>query len=224
MLYCAGYQPMELFKFIKLLNMENIKNIKIQNILTEYGFDDGSRMMIVFIKLMGAKGFDQNITFKDFYKLSKIKLIVTGACINDKKIYYFSYENYPEMKVIDAVRISMSVPIIFTPCIFNEKTFVDGGCIDNFPISLFNNEIEKVIGIYVADSHPIVKEIDSLETYLVNAIRCIMEGMFNHDTKSFNKCVIIIKCANCTDSTADLISMFDEGYDSAQKKIESNDF
>lgn len=223
MLYCAGYRPMELFKFIKLLNMENIKSIKLPNFLTKYGLDDGSRMTLIFVKLMGAKGFDQNITFKEFYKISKIKLIVTGACINDKKIYYFSHETYPEMKVIDAVRISMSIPIIFTPFIFDGKMFVDGGCIDNFPINLFNHEIEKVIGIHVADSYPNVKDIDSLESYLVNMIRCIMEGMSHHVTKSYNhRYIITIKCANCTESATDLMSMFDEGYYSAQKIIDAN--
>jgi predicted acylesterase/phospholipase RssA len=222
MLYCAGYQPMELFKFIRLLNMENIKSIKLPNFLTKYGLDDGSRMILIFVKLMGAKGFDPNISFKEFYKITKIKLIVTGACINDKKIYYFSYETYPEMKVIDAVRISMSIPIIFTPSMFDGKMFVDGGCIDNFPINLFINEIDKVIGIHVADSYPIVKDIDSLESYLVNMIRCIMEGMSHHDVKSSHRCIITIKCTNCTESATDLIVMFDEGYDSAQKKINAN--
>ena len=118
----------------------------------------------------------------------------------------------------------MSVPIIFTPCTFDGKMFVDGACIDNFPINLFKHEIEKVIGIYVADSYPIVKDIDLLESYLVNMIRCIMEGMSHHDMKAYGRYVIIIKCANCTDSTTDMMSMFDEGFDSAQKKIDTNCF
>ena len=60
MLYCAGYWPMEIFKFFKLLNWENIKTVNIPIFLTKYGLNDGSRMMFIFIKLMSAKGFDQN--------------------------------------------------------------------------------------------------------------------------------------------------------------------
>src|SRR5205085_988676 len=106
------------FKFIQLIDLNQLKNFNVQNIITKFGLDDGSRVLIMFSKLMAAKGYSQEITFNEFYKKTKKKFIVTGACINDKKIYYFSHTNYPDMKVFDAVRISMAIPIIYTPHIF----------------------------------------------------------------------------------------------------------
>lgn len=225
MLYCAGYQPMEFFKFIKLLNLDNVftKKIETHNVITKYGFDDGSRMMLVLMKLMKAKGYDENITFKEFYQRTKINFIVTGVCVNDKKVYYFSHINYPNMKVLDAIRISMSIPIVFTPCTFEGKIFIDGGCIDNFPIHLFEHELDKVIGIYVTEVRENAKEIKFIEDYLINTIQCIFEGMTHRDTKTYNKHVINIRCTNFSESQADLVNMFDEGYDTAYKKIESGD-
>lgn len=223
MLYSIGYQPMEFFKFLKLLNINQMKNIDTQNVVTKYGFDDGSRLILVLSKLMNAKGYNTNTTFSEFYKRTKIDLIITGACVNDKKIYYFSHKNYPKMKVIEAIRISISIPIVFTPCVFENKLFIDGGCIDNFPIHLFEDELEKVIGIYVTETRKNVKDIKFIEDYLLNMIDCLFEGTTHRDTKTYAKHIINIKCTNCTESQNDLVNMFDEGYDSAQKKIDSND-
>lgn len=223
MLYCAGYQPMEFFKFIKLLNLDQTKKMETHNIVTKYGFDDGSRIMLVLTKLMNAKGFGSETSFKEFYIKTKINLIVTGACINDKKIYYFSHTNYPKMKILEAVRISMSLPIIFTPCTFEGKIFIDGGCIDNFPIHLFEDQLDKVIGIYVTETRETVQEIKFVEDFLINTIQCLFEGMTHRDTKTYNKYVINIKCTRCTESQTDLTNMFDEGFIVTQKKIDSGD-
>jgi len=223
LLYSIGYQPLELYKFIKLIDFERVKNIAMQNIITKYGLDDGSRMILIIRKLMSAKGCDPDITFIDLHKKTGITFIVSGSCINDKKVYYFSHINNPNMKVIDAVRISTAFPIAFTPFMYDGKMFIDGGCIDNFPIHLFNNEIDRVVGIYVAECRKIVNEIKNIEDYLVNMMECLFEGITYRDTNNTHKCVIVIKCTKTSDSSSDMANMFDEGYLAAKNKIESGD-
>src|ERR1700722_13424536 len=56
LLYCAGYQPIELYKFIKWIDLEMVKKLDAQNVITKYGLDDGTRMMLVLKKLIIAKG------------------------------------------------------------------------------------------------------------------------------------------------------------------------
>ncbi len=223
LLICVGYQPIELFKFMKLLNLSQLKKLNMQNIMTKYGLDDGTRIKLVLKKLINAKGYDSNITFKDFYKKTQINFIVTGACINDKKIHYFSHTEYPEMKVLDAIRISISIPLIFTPCVYEGKIFIDGGCIDNFPIHLFENDIDRVIGIYVSEYRQTVQDIKFLEDYLNNTIQCLFEGITFRDTLSYNKSVIKIKCLYNGESLTDVVSLFDDGYNAAQAKINTGD-
>jgi predicted acylesterase/phospholipase RssA len=223
MLLCAGYNPMEFFTFIKLIDLNKLKKIEAHNMITKYGLDDGTRMMMMMKKLLLEKGYSPDISFKEFFLKTKINLIITGACINDKKIYYFSHTNYPDMLVLDAIRISISIPIVFTPCIFEKKIFVDGGCIDNFPIHLFDSEIDKVIGIYVTDTRHIAKKIKSIEDYLLNTIECLFEGLTQRDVRPYYKYIIQIKCNKTSEAQIDLINMFDEGYSVAQKKIDSGE-
>lgn len=218
-LHCVGYQPMEVFKFIKLLNFDQCTKLDTNNIITKYGLDDGSRMILVIAKMIGAKGFDADISFKDFYDKTKITFIITGACINDKKVYYFSHKTYPNMKVLDAVRISISIPIVFTPCTHEDKIFVDGGCIDNFPIGLFNDEMDEVIGIYVTEKRHHVQEIKYIDDYLINVLECLYEGITYRDVSNYGKYIIRINCANSATTQIAISCMFDEGYQTALQEI-----
>lgn len=224
MLFCAGYQPYELYKFISLIDLNMVKKLDTQNVITKYGLDDGSRMMLVLKKLLLAKGFNSETTFKEFYKKTKIKFIVTGACINDKKVYYFSYFNNPNMKVLEAVRISISIPILFTPCVYEGKVFVDGGCINNFPIDLFKDQLDKVIGIHVSETKKTVDNIKYIDDYLSNVVQCLFEGGVYKEISNQDKCVIMIKCTKPGETLVDVANMFDEGYVTTDKKIQAGDF
>ena len=53
------------------------------------------------------------------------------------------------MKLTDAIRITTSVPLYFQPVKYNNKTFIDGGCMDNYPINLFTDRLQEVIGVYL---------------------------------------------------------------------------
>jgi NTE family protein len=218
-LYCAGYSPMEVYKYVKLVNFDQCTKIDTNKIITKFGLDDGVRLIFVITKMLTAKGFDSDITFKQFYEKTKITFIVTGACVNDKKAYYFSHKTYPDMKVMDAVRISISIPVVFTPCSYEGKFFVDGGCIDNFPISLFSDRIDQVIGIYVTEKRKNAQEIKYVDDYLNNVLQCLYEGITYRETRNHANNVIQIRCTDSTGSQASMICMFDEGYRSALCKI-----
>ena len=49
------------------------------------------------------------------------KLILTGTCLNTKNVEYFSYKTHPEMKLIDAIRITVSIPLIYNKVEFIES-------------------------------------------------------------------------------------------------------
>jgi len=218
LLYSVGYTPIEMFKFIKLLNLNKINNMELGNIIDNYGLDDGSRIIMVLNKMIKAKDIDPDITFEKMRHKTKKELIITGSCINDKKIYYFSHKTYPNMKVLDAVRISISIPLIFTPVRFEGKIFVDGACIDNFPIHLFKDKIERVIGIYVTEKRETINEIKYIDQYLINMIQCLFEGITYRETIYHNQ-IIKIHCSTNQQTLKDIINLFEDGYSSAQKNI-----
>lgn len=122
-----------------------------------YGYYKTDRLIEDLGALIQAKGYSKNMTFKDLYDAhqaeKKIKLLyITGANLTDQKIEIFSHETYPTMKILDAIRISISIPMYFeavfmqpngslvekTNADSTTKVMVDGGILDNYPFYVFD--------------------------------------------------------------------------------------
>ncbi|HCW06067.1 MAG TPA: patatin [Cytophagales bacterium] len=117
-----------------------------------FGWYKGNAFTHWLEEIIAAKTGDANITFQELHDRKFKDLYVTGTSLNNQKLIVFSYETYPTMRVKDAVRISMSIPLYFEAVIIdsagnvvNKKNptgkldiMVDGGMIGNFPISVFD--------------------------------------------------------------------------------------
>ena len=214
-----GYKPDELFNFIMIFDIQKIFSIVPANIFKYYGLDNGDNIMLVISKLIIAKKLDPEITFIELYKKTLIKLIITSSCINDKKIYYFSHETYPNMQVLKAIRMSISIPIYFAPVTYENQIYIDGGCIDNYPIQLFNNDLDNVIGLYVSANYSYTQNINNIEDFLTNMIQCLFEGVVCNSLKGFEKQSIKININNSKIgefnsefTNEDKKTMYDIGY------------
>lgn len=112
-----------------------------------------------WIKQVIASQFDLSkkqapFTFADFKNTSIHKnkrpfldLYIVGTNISMKTCEIFSYETTPNMEVAEAVRISMSVPLLFEATKRDNKSingtytsnyYCDGGVLNNYPIQLFD--------------------------------------------------------------------------------------
>ena len=190
LLYTCGYMPEDSIKLITMLGLDKLRSPDNSDILSDFGFDNGSRFILIFKKLLIAKGFKDNITFRDHYKMTGIKLILTGSCINEKKAYYFSVDTFPDMELLIAIRITISVPFFFTPVVFENKLFSDGGCVDNYPISLFDDQLNNVVGIHLNSKKEIVSKIEHMESFTINTIECLLEGVTFNSCKGYEKYTI----------------------------------
>lgn len=79
------------------------------------------------------------------------QLYLVGGNASQNKSEVFSHEKTPNLIISDAVRISMSIPIVFRPhhlyekingtrCRINNDFYIDGGVFDNYPIWLFDDK------------------------------------------------------------------------------------
>jgi NTE family protein len=165
------------------LEFNKLNNIDLSLFYKSYGFDEGKKIDIVIDNLFIQKNIDPNITFNELYKLTNKILYTTTVCLNDKKICYNSYLNEPDMSVKLAVKMSMSIPLYFTPIKYKNKFYIDGGVIDNFPIKIFENKLEQVIGFNLEDQQIETPDINNIEVFLLNIIECFFK---RHQTPSLN--------------------------------------
>lgn len=109
----------------------------------KYGYFKGDYAYQWFSKLLEKLTGNSKITFAEAHKKYGNTLVIVGTSLTTKSPVYFSHQNYPNMEIRLAVRISVSVPIIFKAIKWNNDIWVDGGITDNFPITYFDSDTIK---------------------------------------------------------------------------------
>lgn len=110
------------------LNISNLVKLRLGSFFTKFGFVS---MTPIRKKLVEICGCDPTFSELD------MKIYISAFCLNTNETEYFSRDTHPDMKVIDAVCMSMAVPLIFACGKYNGKTYVDGGTQEQFPINPF---------------------------------------------------------------------------------------
>ncbi|MCP2042773.1 patatin-like phospholipase family protein [Pontibacter sp. HSC-36F09] len=125
-----------------------------------YGWYRGDKFMDWTAKLIEEKTGNPDITFQELSALGYKDLYITATSLNKQRLLIFSRENYPNMKVRDAVRISISIPLYFKAVFIDSDgkvykkpgegqdldVVVDGGVIGNFPITMFDSVVADATG------------------------------------------------------------------------------
>lgn len=148
-LVCIGYNADEIKIILDTLDFKSFKSgFNPLRLLTKYGIYDGDNFIKWLKDVLVKKGLDKNITFEQLHELSLTNnnykdLYIFAANLNQKNIIGFSYTRNGSVRIIDAVRASMSIPLFFKTWKikqFPDELFVDGGVAYNYPISVFDNE------------------------------------------------------------------------------------
>jgi predicted acylesterase/phospholipase RssA len=110
------------------LNIPNFVKIRIGSFFNKFGFVD---MAPIRRKLVDICGSDPTFNELD------MKIYVSAYCLNTAETVYFSKDTHPDMKVIDAVCMSMAVPFIFACGNYEDNIYVDGGMKEEYPLTPF---------------------------------------------------------------------------------------
>lgn len=88
--------------------------------------------------LLTAKELNINITLKEFYEYTKIEIHMFSIDINHLPLSLtdISYKSFPDLTLINALAMTTAIPLIFKPIIMDDKCFIDGGFMTNFPLDI----------------------------------------------------------------------------------------
>jgi NTE family protein len=150
-LLSIGYTIDEVREFIINFNFKKLEpEPDINDILCNFGINNGKKFMFIIQELLYNKLDIKDITFKQHYEITKKNLIIIGTNFSKGNETVFNTLNNPNMSVLTALRISMAVPLIFTPILYESEYYVDGALVNNFPINHCNPET--TLGIYIKNS------------------------------------------------------------------------
>ena len=77
---------------------------------------------------------------KELYNKTNKYLSITSTCLTTQEAVYISHETFPNIPVWKAILMSCAIPLIFKPIEWENKLYIDGGLVDNFP--LFNINLD----------------------------------------------------------------------------------
>jgi NTE family protein len=124
----------------------------VYRLLRHYGWYRSQRFSQWLATLITAKAGQPDLTFQQLYDLTGHDFYAVGTNLTQQRMEIFSRETHPQMRVQDAVRISMSIPLYFEAPLVDAQgriyrkpprghptdVIVDGGIIGNFPIQIFD--------------------------------------------------------------------------------------
>ncbi len=158
MMLSLGYTDVEIYKIVSESKFHKFNDGRfffiggISRMKKNYGWYRAKSFNKWLEKIILAKTDNADLTFAQLKEKGFKELYVTGTCLNKQKMVVFSAETYPNMKVKDAVQISMSIPMYFQAVFIDQNgkvykkptdvpnldVMVDGGIIAEFPIFLFD--------------------------------------------------------------------------------------
>ena len=109
-----------------------------------------NRITDTFFKpLFDAKDIHLTITMAEFYEIAKIELHFFSIEINTFEIIDINYKSFPELPLLKAVLMSSSIPMLFCPVYHEDKCYIDGALICNYPLKycFHDHHKEEIFGI-----------------------------------------------------------------------------
>jgi predicted acylesterase/phospholipase RssA len=117
-------------KFLKV-DLKKHTKYNLKSFMKNYGLIDLDPIREVLKDVFGC-----DPTFSEL----KRKLHISTYCLNRGRTEYFSSDSHPSMKVIDAVCMSISIPILASSVKLNDMIYMDGGIKERVPITPFEGE------------------------------------------------------------------------------------
>lgn len=167
----------ETFQKFQDVPLSEIVKFDLKNLVRTNGFVRKDTIKSTLKELYGC-----DPSFKDIEK----KLYIAALCLNTTETIYFSKDTHPDMKVIDAIAMSIAIPIIFEPTKIENKYYIDGGMCETAPTKPFLDKKPHEICVLKLqynqqnEFEDIKNPVDYIKS-LVNALMknredCILEG------------------------------------------------
>ena len=164
-LLAVGYSAQEIIDVVNATPVQRLNDGRFiffggtHRLIKEYGWYRGDEFSTYLGELVARKTKNAHLTLGELHALAQREpgryrdLYTTGTNLTRQRVQVFSFETTPTMRVADAVRISMSIPLYFRAVLLDAdnqvitgtpapgqpvQVLVDGGLLANYPVDLFD--------------------------------------------------------------------------------------
>lgn len=173
----SGYSSKELLDELFQYDFSKIKDIDFDNMFTNKSILKGNELTL-FFKTILKKQISLETTLIELYHQTKTECIATTCCLNTSSVEYISYKTHPDLTVLKCIQMSTAIPGILPPIVYMDKLYIDGGIIDNTPLSVLS---KNAWGIKTKSNEK--KMICTNNISFVQYFKTIMKLIYNTKTK-----------------------------------------
>lgn len=221
------YEPNEILtEFISNQSLSDA-NINIIQGLSGKGFIDFDELTSIFSKMVKKKT-GRIISLSELEEIYDSKLICICYNFTDRCECIITKESFPDISVLEVIRMTSSVPFIFDAFEYKNKLYLDGFLISNFPLHLLE-ETNKAIGVNIINVQDETKPENSSFSkwdYFWNVIMIPLTELQKLKTKEYRgNCDIISIQVNNYFSIdkfkgySTLVNLYTHGYNVATKQL-----
>lgn len=212
------------FSHIRNLNAEALMNFP-----ETLGIDDGTNLIKFLESIFRvAIKISPTITFSEFNELnlSKVKFRCWATDLKEYNTCEFSFEKTPNVKIIDALRASMALPLYFTPIIhpITGNLLSDGGIQGSLPFhALSDIQRDNCIGIgFLQESKQ--ENPSDLMSFMSSLFSCLIHSRHEQILSKWDSNIIKIPVYNTASwdfeiSREQRIELVKNGYKAGLKWI-----
>ena len=209
---CMGKTVEEILDFCLHVNLKELTTMNLLSLITKFGLISHDPIKKVLTNFCG------NPTFKELKK----KLYVTSFCVNRSETEYFSVDTYPDMSVIDAVCMSMTVPFLFETIKYNSFTYLDGGTLELVPSMAFiNKDPKNVVVLRLLINKNYVPEIKTIKDFINGVIQLAVNSKSMEKTiyKEIHVDIGLVNIFNFLMEEDDKLKLYLLGYQTALTQL-----
>ncbi len=154
---------------------------------------------------------------EDSFESLEKQLYITATNLEDGRLDFFS-----SGELINPLLASAALPPVFAPVLINDKLYVDGGIMNNFPVEPLENNCDFIISSFV-------NPIEKVDKEDLNSTRKVLDRIYHLGNYSaaqvkFNLCQYVFRPNGIENiSTLDKKQIdiaYQIGYDHALKEID----
>lgn len=198
--FTLGYTLQEIKKLCMELDFSLIRSVEPETaieFLDNYGFDNGENLQRLLESILKQKNLAPDTTFQQlalqYPNLPSLRCFATD--LNTCEPREFSLASTPTVKLIDALKATMSLTFYFTPVIdpITGHYLTDGGVLHNYPMAFLTPEERKdSLGLMFSNEHAENKEINDLYDFIHQIFACVyMPRTRKILTESFHNTIVL---------------------------------